>query len=235
MAPNNNRGMTYQTNEKHLTYKRILCWCGYNIVFYYVSIPIIALNIYHIVHQKTLKMLLLRVFGPPTLASYLQDVNFNFTKCSENHQQTYLHNHPCLLVFLIQPKVHTMCRWAWGSGWPCSNNNKVNVGNKNDGGDNSRSSFSSLGSAVCDPDDYWRDYFPIMALSEDNILHYFPVQITHEVLTAAWVWKGRFDGANGISLSWWHTGTGLHDLPFQGCSHCHCHPPTLKNFVMENL
>jgi hypothetical protein len=32
-----------------------------------------------------------------------------------------------------------------------------------------------LGSTVCDPDDYQRDNFPIMALSEDNLLHYFPV------------------------------------------------------------
>ena len=35
-----------------------------------MSLPILSLNIYKIRHQKTLKMLRLRVLGPPRLAPY---------------------------------------------------------------------------------------------------------------------------------------------------------------------
>ena len=69
LAPKNNRGMTHQTDEKHLTIfpeyfvvvVKLAINC-YNNRFYSVSLPIISLNIYKIEHRKTRKMLRLRVF-----------------------------------------------------------------------------------------------------------------------------------------------------------------------------
>ncbi len=58
------------------------------IVFYYVSLPIISLNIYKIGHRKTLYMLHLRVFDPPKLAPYLIRVDF------KTHLFQFLHELP---------------------------------------------------------------------------------------------------------------------------------------------
>ena len=78
LTPNNNRGMTYQTDEKHLTifpeyFVGVvkLAINRYDNHFLLRVLPIISLNIYKIGHGKTLKMSHLRVFWPPRLAPYL--------------------------------------------------------------------------------------------------------------------------------------------------------------------
>jgi hypothetical protein len=75
LAPNNNRGMTYQTDEKHLTifpehFVGVVKLTHYYYVthFHDVSLPIISLNIHNSDIEKTHEMLCLRVFGPPRLA-----------------------------------------------------------------------------------------------------------------------------------------------------------------------
>ena len=58
LAPNNNRGMTYQTNQKNKTNLReyfvgvvkLAIYCEDNC--FYVSFPIISLIIYQIRHRK---------------------------------------------------------------------------------------------------------------------------------------------------------------------------------------
>ncbi len=78
MAPNHNGGMTYQTNEKHITNSRE----------YFVGVDKLAIYCYNnrfLLHavtnnllkylsksdiEKTLQMLCLRVFDPPRLAPY---------------------------------------------------------------------------------------------------------------------------------------------------------------------
>ncbi len=77
LAPKNNRGMTYQTNEKHLTIfpeyfvgaVKLAIYC-YNNRFLLRVFTNNLLNIYKMWHQKTPKLLRLRVFGPPRLAPY---------------------------------------------------------------------------------------------------------------------------------------------------------------------
>jgi len=60
LAPNNNRGMTYQTDEKHLTNLPEhfvglvkLAFIVKSIVFYEVSLPIIYFNIYKKGHRTS--------------------------------------------------------------------------------------------------------------------------------------------------------------------------------------
>ncbi len=72
LAPNNNRGMTYQTDEKHLNIF-LEYFVGViklhliviTIVFYYMYLPIISLNIYKMWHRKNLLNVTL-----PRLAPY---------------------------------------------------------------------------------------------------------------------------------------------------------------------
>jgi hypothetical protein len=68
LAPNNNRGMTYQTDEKHLNifleyFVGVvkLAWYALNTRLLLRVLPIISLNIYSDI-KKTLKMLHLIVF-----------------------------------------------------------------------------------------------------------------------------------------------------------------------------
>ena len=64
-------------------------------------------------------------------------------------------------------------------------------------------------------------YFPTMAISEDNLPHYFPEEIIHEVLIMVSMKREIRWHLWDPMPSWGHTG--LYDLLFQGCSRCHCH------------
>jgi len=76
LAPNNNRGVTHQTDEKHL-HNMSACFVGvvniafncYNNCFVLHIIDHYLLK-YKIGHQKTRKMSRLQVFDPPRFAPY---------------------------------------------------------------------------------------------------------------------------------------------------------------------
>ena len=78
VAPNNNRGMTYQTDWNHKS-KIIGYLVGVvKLAFYSLNTRLLLhvftnnllKYLYQIRHRKTRKMLRLRVFGPPRLAPY---------------------------------------------------------------------------------------------------------------------------------------------------------------------
>ena len=78
LAPKNNRGITYQTNEQHLTNVReyfvgvvkLVIYC-YNNHFLIAVFTDNFLNYLSNWTSKTRKMLRSRVFDPPRLAPYL--------------------------------------------------------------------------------------------------------------------------------------------------------------------
>jgi hypothetical protein len=78
LAPNNNRGVTYQTGEKNLNnvfeysvgVVKLAHYCYITFFLWRVIKPIITVNIYKLNIEKTRKMSCLRVFDPPRLAPY---------------------------------------------------------------------------------------------------------------------------------------------------------------------